>query len=142
MSVLANARNAAFNNLQAAHKPVDAIYVYALDISDARNIYKVGRTADVWRREKDYSTITPEGRMVYYKSCENSRDVEKVILQMLQQEFRMKGEVVYGAPLDVLKALITNVADRPNPRLLLEAPEKRSKIIQNSASLLVSPYFK
>ena len=146
LNIINVARNAAIDNLNTIREDLNVVYVYVPDISDNRNIYKVGWSSDVWRREKDYSTITPEGRMVFYIACKDARQVEKVIKTVLQEQFRMRGEVVYGIPFDMLKNLMISAASSqmlthsPQSTHSTHSPEKLLPVSTSRQILSSSPY--
>lgn len=110
MDVIKFARNAAFSNLNSIKEELDVVYIFIRDVTDSRNSYKVGMTSDVWRREKDFTTLSPEGRMAFYIPCKNARLVEKTVLATLRKEFRVNGEVVYDISFDMLKTMIISIA--------------------------------
>lgn len=114
MDILHIAREDALKSLHSQRNDREAVYAFNSDISSISNSFKVGMTTNVWQREKGYNTLAPQGRMVFYTFCENASIVEKTIFKVLRQQYRVKGEVVYDIPLDVLKNVILHVISETN----------------------------
>jgi hypothetical protein len=95
--------------LETVIKTTEVIYVFKQDIFETRNVYKIGKTMDIIRRESDYKTVLPYGRMVFAAKCCNSVESEKLIFKVLERKHDARGEVVYDVSLDVLKAIINAV---------------------------------
>ena len=69
------------------------VYIYKQDILDVRDIYKVGRASCIIKRENDYKTLSPYGRMLFAIKTDNVVEVETKVLSTLQEKYEVHGEV-------------------------------------------------
>ena len=111
------------------------VYIFIQDISDGRNIYKVGRTTNMKQRAQDHSTMAPKGCMAFEQLCDNSRLVEKLVLEKLKaMQIELRNEVVYDFPFNDLKRLIKEVAEFLQPL----GPRQPTPVIQNGGLAQIS----
>jgi hypothetical protein len=70
-----------YHNAKKQH----TIYIYKNNELEDDNIYTIGKTGDIDRRESGYITHNHSGKIMYAKSCYNKDLLEKVIHQVLDK---------------------------------------------------------
>lgn len=111
MDILRRAQDAVQCNIHACRDNRGVVYIFISDITDARNVYKIGMTDDIQERQRAHRTGCPRGIMAFYRYCYHPRTIETKLKNILAQQYPMSGEVVYDVPFNVLKNVIIFLID-------------------------------
>jgi len=108
------------NRRWADVEPCETIYVYKDNIKDADSLIKIGKTKDISQREKDYSSFSKSGGIIYYKEVLNCSLAEKMCHHILDkyrvdrnQEWFNTNEQLAKDTVDIVSTLI-NINNNSN----------------------------
>ncbi len=124
MDILVNAQQAALRDLETPQETRSVVYVFNVNTMNVRNIFKIGHTMDIARREGEHRSAAPDGRIAFYAHCHNAPTVESKLIQTLKLQYRMSREIVYDIPLDVVKQVILSLIAQENQTTLARPPSQ------------------
>jgi len=108
------------NRRWADVEPCETIYVYKDNIKDVDSLIKIGKTKDISQREKDYSSFSKSGGIIYYKEVLNCSLAEKMCHHILDkyrvdrnQEWFNTNEQLAKDTVDIVSTLI-NINNNSN----------------------------
>lgn len=82
--------------------PGDMVYIYR----ESDDVFKIGRTDNVDRREGEHRTSTSKGSVVYSKRCCDSKILERVVHHILDQYRIYPKREWFGVSFDIAKEAI------------------------------------
>ena len=106
-----NASNALNAKKQQTQKSFGkAGFLYAFVIDKKKNVYKVGKTVNVVRRTREYTSTNLEGYVVYYVAFDDMDHAERILHNILKLNGHHIEKEVFTVPEDLLKEYMNLVA--------------------------------